>query len=87
MAQDCGGVREAGLPVAVVALGGSPDWGRRTGMVALTIVSQGGGSRQGACRAFPLVLMDGDRVAPADKGERLCFGGMDCFVLPMPTGF
>ena len=56
-------------------------------MVPLTIVSQGGGARQGACRSFPLVLMDGGRVAPADKGVKLCLGSMDCFVRPMPTGF
>ena len=56
-------------------------------MVPLTIVSQGGGVRQVACRAFPLVLMDGGRVSPADNGERLCLGSMDCFVRPMPTGF
>ena len=87
MAQDCGGVGEAGLPAAVVALGGSPDWGRRTEMVPLTIVSQGGGARLGACRAFPLALMDVGRVAPADKGEKLCLGCMDCFVRSVPTGF
>ena len=87
VAQGCGGVRAAGLPAAVVALAGSPDWGRRTGMVPLTIVSQGGGARQGACRAFPLVLMDGGREASADKGEKLCLGCMDCFVRSMPTGF
>ena len=87
MAQNCGGVRAAGLPAAVAALAGSPDWGRRTGMMPLTIVSQGGGARQGACRAFPFVLMDGGRVASADKGEKLCFGSMDCFVGLMPTGF
>ena len=87
VAQDCGGVRAAGLPAAVVALAGSPDWGRRTGMVPLTIVSQGGGSRQEACRAFPLVLMDGGRVASADKGEKLCLDCMDCFVRSVPTGF
>ena len=56
-------------------------------MVPLTIVSQGGGARQGACRAFPLVLMDGGRVASADKGEKLCLGSMDCFVRSVPTGF
>ena len=56
-------------------------------MVPLTIVSQGGGARQGACRAFPLVLMDGGRVASADKGEKLCLGCMDCFVRSVPTGF
>ena len=56
-------------------------------MVPLTIVSQGGGSRQEACRAFPLVLMDGGRVASADKSEKLCLGCMDCFVRSVPTGF